>query len=251
MNALWIALAIFGCLVAASLLMMQWYPKLASHHRDEDTNTVIRLVANIFVVMTSLVFGLMINSAKNTFESIDANFHGYATSMIIFDRTLRGYGDAAQDTRNRLITYLEHAIETPYRGDEALQHRNSEAAKYLDDIGKALAVIRPVDRYHETMLQDIRQQYHSLIEQRWRIVEQSEGAIPGPLIGMLAAWLTLIFASFGYRAPRNSMVNGMFILSSLLIAASVYLVLDMDIPFHGPIQISDEPLRRALAVMQL
>ena len=90
MNSLWIALAIFGCLVAASLLMMHWYPKLASRHRDDDTNSVIRLVANIFVVMTSLVFGLMINSAKNTFESIDANFHGYATSMIIFDRTLRG-----------------------------------------------------------------------------------------------------------------------------------------------------------------
>jgi hypothetical protein len=47
------------------------------------------------------------------------------------------------------------------------------------------------------------------------------------------------------------MVIGMFIISSLLIAASVYLVLDMNVPFHGPIQISDEPLRRALAVMQL
>lgn len=93
----------------------------------------------------------MINSAKNTFESIDANFHGYATSLIIFDRTLRSYGDATQDTRSRLLAYLERAIETPYRGDEALQHRNSEAAKYLDDIGKSLTGIKPPDRFHETM----------------------------------------------------------------------------------------------------
>ncbi|WP_255263658.1 hypothetical protein [Pseudomonas aegrilactucae] len=63
--------------------------------------------------------------------------------------------------------------------------------------------------------------------------------------------MTLIFASFGYRAPRNPMVIGMFSVSSLLIAASVYLVLDMNVPFHGPIQISDQPLRRALAEMQL
>lgn len=178
--------------------MMQWYPKLASLHRDDDTNSVIRLVANIFVVMTSLVFSLMINSAKYTFESIDANFDWYATSMIIFDRTLRDYGYAAQDSRNRLITYLERAIENRYRGDE-----------------------------------------------------ESEGAIPGPLIGMLAAWLKLIFASFGYRAPRNSVVIGMFIILSLLITASGYLDLDMDVPFHGPIQISDDPLHRALAEMQL
>ncbi len=184
MEFIWIAVAIFACLLTASLSMMHLYPKLAARHRDDETNTVVRLVANIFVVMTSLVFGLMINSAKNTFESIDANMHAYATSLIIFDRTLRSYGDD-----------------------------------------------------------------HRLIEQRWKIVEQSEGVIPAPLIAMLVAWLTLIFASFGYRAPRNPMVIGMFTVSSLLIAASVYLVLDMDIPFHGPIQVSDAPLRRALAEM--
>lgn len=98
---------------------------------------------------------------------------------------------------------------------------------------------------------DIRQQYHGIIEQRWKIVEQSEGSIPGPLIGMLVAWMTLIFASLGYRAPQNPMVIAMFTASAFLIAASVYLVLDMNVPFHGPIQVSDAPLRRALAEMQL
>ncbi|WP_256672469.1 hypothetical protein [Pseudomonas sp. o96-267] len=146
---------------------------------------------------------------------------------------------------------MEHAIANPYRGDEALQHRASPATQFLDEIGVVLAAIKPETRYQETMLSDLRQQYHSLIEQRWRIVEQSEGTIPMPLIGMLVAWMTLIYASFGYRAPNNPMVIGMFALSALLIAASVYLVLDMDIPFHGPIQISDAPLRRALAEMQM
>ncbi len=251
MDAIWIAVGIFVSLLFASLWMMRLYPKLSARHRDEDTNTVVRLVANVFVVMTSLVFGLMINSAKNTFESIDANMHAYATSLIIFDRTLRTYGDSAQDTRNVLSVYVQQAVANPYRGDQAPQHRKSPAAQHLDDIGEALAAIKPHDRYHETMLADVHQQFQTLIEQRWRIVEQSEGAIPLPLIGMLAAWMTLIYASFGYRAPRNPMVIGMFTVSALLIAASVYLVLDMDIPFHGAIQISDAPLRRALAEMQL
>ncbi|WP_043245586.1 DUF4239 domain-containing protein [Pseudomonas solani] len=251
MESVLIAAGVFVCLILASLLMMHWYPKLSARHKDEETNTVVRLVANIFVVMTSLVFGLMINSAKNTFEAIDTNMHAYATSLIIFDRTLKNYGEAAQETRLHLAAYVERAIANPYRGDEALQHRNSPATQFLDNIGVALAAITPGSRYQETQLTDLRRQYHSLIEQRWRIVEQSEGTIPMPLIGMLVAWLTLIYASFGYRAPRNPMVIGMFTVSSLLIATSVYLVLDMDIPFHGPIQISDAPLRRALAEMQM
>ncbi|MDD0843170.1 bestrophin-like domain [Pseudomonas sp. Gutcm_11s] len=251
MESIFIAVGIFVCLLSASLLMMHWYPKLSARHRDEETNTVVRLVANIFVVMTSLVFGLMINSAKNTFEAIDTNVHAFATSLIIFDRTLKNYGEKAEDTRAHLVAYVEHAIANPYRGDEALQHRKSPATQYLDDIGVALAAIDPESRYQETLLEELRQQYRLLIEQRWKIVEQSEGAIPLPLIGMLGAWLTLIYASFGYRAPRNPMVISMFTVSALLIAASVYLVLDMDIPFHGAIQISDSPLRRALAEMHL
>jgi hypothetical protein len=251
MESIWVAVGIFICLLSASLSMMHLYPKLAARHKDDDTNTVVRLVANIFVVMTSLVFGLMINSAKNTFEAIDANVHAYATSLIILDRSLKAYGTASEDTRRHLSFYVEEAIANPYRGDQALLHQKSLAAQYLDAVGVALTAIKPPDRFHESMLVDVRQQYHSLIEQRWKIVEQSEGAIPGPLIGMLVAWMTLIYASFGYRAPRNPMVVGMFTVSALLIAASVYLVLDMNIPFHGPIQISDAPLRRALAEMQM
>ncbi|WP_455886230.1 bestrophin-like domain [Pseudomonas rustica] len=251
MGSIWVAIAIFLCLLSASLVMMHLYPKLAARHRDEDTNTVVRLVANIFVVMTSLVFGLMINSAKNTFEAIDANVHTYATSLIILDRSLSTYGQAANDSRMRLQTYVEEAIANPYRGDQALLHQKSTAAKYLDAVGGALNLITPVDRFHESMMVDIRQQYHGIIEQRWKIVEQSEGSIPGPLIGMLVAWMTLIFASLGYRAPQNPMVIAMFTASAFLIAASVYLVLDMNVPFHGPIQVSDAPLRRPLAEMQL
>jgi ABC-type proline/glycine betaine transport system ATPase subunit len=41
-----------------------------------------------------------------------------------------------------------------------------------------------------------------------------------------------------------------FVLSALLISASQYLVLDMDIPFAAMIQISDAPLQRTLAELQ-
>jgi hypothetical protein len=37
---------------------------LPAYYRHDDTLNVVRLIANIFVVMTSLVLGLMINSAK-------------------------------------------------------------------------------------------------------------------------------------------------------------------------------------------
>lgn len=248
---IWIAVGVFACLVIASTSMMLLYPRLSTRHRDDETNTVVRLVANIFVVMTSLVFGLLINSAKNTFEAVDANVHAYRTSLIILDRTLRSYGSDADGVREHLARYVEEAIARPERGDDALRGQRSQAAGYLDDLGDVLETVTPIDSNQRAILVDARQQYHSIVQQRWTIVEQSEGRIPPPVIAMLIAWFTLIFGSFGYRAPINPMVTGMFVVSALLIAASVYLVLDMNVPFHGPIQVSDAPLRRALAEIRL
>jgi len=50
-----------------------------------------------------------------------------------------------------------------------------------------------------------------------------------------------------FRAPRNGVVVTIFVSASVLIGASVFVVLDMDMPFRGLIQVSDEPLRRTLA----
>lgn len=251
MSAILIAVAAFLCLSVAALGMMHVYPKLPARHRDDDTNTVVRLVANIFVVMASLVFGLMINSAKNTFEGIDDNVHSFATNLILLDRTLRTYGLAGNDARQYLIAYVEGAIANPERVNDALHEARNAGQQRLDTVGNSLAAIQPADRLHESLLVDARQLYSRIVEQRWMIVEQSEGAIPMPVIGMMIAWMTLIFASFGYRAPKNAVVVAMFVVSAMFIAASVYVVLDMDIPFSGAIQISDAPLHRALAEMKV
>ncbi|KRG73265.1 hypothetical protein ABB28_11505 [Stenotrophomonas chelatiphaga] len=250
MGEIMTAVVVFACLSAASIGMMFVYPRLSARHRDDETNTVLRLVANIFVVMTSLVFGLLINSSKNTFETIDSNVHAFSTSLIMFDRSLRTYGVETDETRRRLVEYIEVAIAHPARGNDALVHQRSPAANALDQVGGALDRIAPADRFHEGLLADARQQYQTVVRQRWSIVEQSEASVPRLIIWMLMAWLTLIYGSFGYRAPHNPMVVGMFLVSAALIATSVYFVLDMSIPFHGPIQVSDAPLRRALAEIQ-
>ncbi len=246
-----VAAVVFALLMTASIGTMLTYSKLPVHHRQDETNTVVRLVANIFVVMTSLVFGLMINSSKNTFGEIDKNVHAFATQIILLDRTLRTYGLEATETRKRLKNYVEKTLTNPARAatDPLVKSdRTSEIA--LNAVGDSLALIVPSDPGHVVLWNDARQQYQRIVEQRWVIVEQSEGVIPRPLISMLTAWLTLIFASFGYRAPRNIIVVLMFTISALLISLSIFIVLDMDIPFSGWIQISDTPLRRALAELQ-
>jgi FtsH-binding integral membrane protein len=244
------AVLIFVVLVVASLGTLMTYGKLPTTHRQEDTNSVVRLIANIFVVMTSLVLGLMINSADNTFEATDRDVQTFATEVILLDRKLRDYGTETADVRQRLIAFMQHAIKTPIPINDPLVTGDRTSERLLDDVGTSLSRLKSTDPERGQLLATAHEQQQKLVQQHWAIVEHTEGTIPAPLIIMLAAWLVLIFASFGYRAPRNAIVVTMFIVASFLISTTLYLILDMDVPFSGPIQVSYAPLRSALAELQ-
>jgi hypothetical protein len=245
-----IAVIIFLCLAAAPQVSMAIWPRLPARHRDDDTNNVVRLTANLFGVMTSLVLGLMINSAKNTFESIDHNVHAYATEMILLDRILRQYGPEADAVRQPLVAYVQRVAGDASPTGETPLVANRLSEQLLAEIGTRLNALQSANAAHGSLLQDAGQRLQKVLELRWVLVEQSEGAIPWPLIAMLVAWLALIFASFGFRAPRNAITVSTFVVSAALIAGAIYLILDMDVPFSGPIQISPAPLERALAELQ-
>jgi hypothetical protein len=225
MNNFWVSVLVFVCLSAAALGTMHLHSRLDDHLRSDETNT----------------------SSRGTFESIDSNMHAYATDIIIFDRTMRTYGPDADEVRVKLADYMKEAIANPAHADDPLTQKTDTAGARLDAVGHALAHLKPSNNAQQALLNELRQQYHSLIEQRWKIIEQSEGNIPSQIIAMLVAWLTLIFASYGYRAPKNRAVVTVFLTAALLLAISFYLVMDMDIPFSGPIQISNLPYQRALA----
>ncbi len=247
MDEILVGILIFVGLVAASLGTLAIYEKLPSQYRQDDTNAVVRLLANLFVVMTSLVLGLMINSARNTLEFIDRNMHAYATELILLDRTLRHYGPEASDVRQHLIALVQR-INT--HTAEPTVTDNAASEELLYQIGDGLSALGPQDAVHTDLWQDARAHFQRVVEQRWILIEQSEGTFPRPLIVMLVAWLLLIFASFGFRAPRNAVVVTGFVASAALIAAAVCLILDMDVPFGGPIQVSTAPLERAIAQVQ-
>jgi hypothetical protein len=66
---------------------------------------------------------------------------------------------------------------------------------------------------------------------------------------VVVCWLTLIFASFGLFAPRNATVIAAMVLCAASVAGSLFLILEMDRPFSGVIQIPSDAMREALIRM--
>ncbi|MBC9209573.1 hypothetical protein IBL26_22205 [Roseomonas aerophila] len=244
-----VAALIFVLLGAAALCSLLLYDRLPRRYHHEETGSVVRLVSNLFVMMTSLVLGLMVNSAKNTFEAVDHNVHVIATEIILLDRTLRQYGPMGDESRQHLRAYTEWAVTATAPAADPLLVGDRASERLLLAVGTSLGGMRLNDDEHAALWHSAREGYQHIVELRWALVEQAEGTIPMPFLAMVVAWLVFIFASFGYRSPRNVVVVGSLLLSAGLIAGSIYLILDMDVPFSGLIQVEDTPMRRALAEM--
>jgi hypothetical protein len=81
----------------------------------------------------------------------------------------------------------------------------------------------------------------------WLGFEQKTIPVPGLLMMMLIAWLTVLFVSFGVFGPRNPPVLiGLFV-SALAASGAIFLILEMYHPDAGLLKVSDAPLRAAMA----
>jgi hypothetical protein len=76
--------------------------------------------------------------------------------------------------------------------------------------------------------------------------EQRGSSISTPFLVTLVFWLSILFVSFGMFAPRNSSVVMALLVCSLSIAGAVFLILEMDEPFGGLLQIPSAPMHDAL-----
>lgn len=229
-------LAVFCALVVASLGAMVLHVRLPGHWRDDDSNSAIRLTANLLTVMTSLMLGLMLNGARTGFEQVRHDIQASATQIVVLDHTLQRYGPGADAARHQLALY---ARTIPALGDD----------RPPAGVEAALDQLRPGDARQETVAQAARDQLQKLTELRLGLAEQGDGAVPRPLIAMLGLWLTAIFASLGYRAPPNFMVGAILVAAAALVTSAIWLLVDMGYPYSGPIHASWQPVERAAAML--
>ena len=67
---------------------------------------------------------------------------------------------------------------------------------------------------------------------RWRVLESQSGSVPFAFLVVVIFWLTVTFTSFGLYAQQNASVTAVMFVSALSVAAAVFLILELDGPFH-------------------
>jgi len=89
----------------------------------------------------------------------------------------------------------------------------------------------------------------TLGDTRLLLNEQARGSISWPFLLVLVFWLTVLFVGFGLFARRNVTLVAALGLGAISVAGAAFLILEMNRPYTGIMQISIEPIRNALSQM--
>ena len=250
MHELIIGVGVFACLFGAAMVALWLYPRLPDASRDARTHEVVKLSVGMVVVMSSLVLGLMTASLKKSFDDVDAEIHRLGTQLLVLNRTLQAYGPDADQARALLRDYTQRVLQATWPTDGARPVLNDEAAaNLLGELDEAIQTLHPTGARAVRIANQAGAQLRALFAQHWTIAGQSSGEVSRPFLIILVFWLMLCFASFGYNAPRNRVVFVTVFLSASSIAAAIFLIVDLDTPFDGMIEVSSAPIAQALSHM--
>ena len=245
------AVLTFVCTFGAALLGIFIRTALPPAHVSKESQDVIRLGMGLVATMTALLLGLVTAAAKGSFDSQDLAIKNSAAGILALDRLLARYGPETQQTRDLLRRALAARIETMWPShatrsfleDSVSVTKTGQAA---EEIENEVLQLSPQTESQRWFRSEALKLTSEVLRTRWRLLSAG-GAVPKQFLIVVIFWLSMTFASFGLAAPKNATVVTVFAISTLSVAAAVFLIFELDGPFEGIIRISSGPMRFALA----
>lgn len=253
------ALLVFVLVLAATAVGVVLRPRLPEEHKADETVQLVQLVIGMLVTFAALVLGLLTAAAKDSFDTVAADFRQHAAQLIQLDAQLRDYGPDADSARRQLRDYTAAIVASTWRekgGQSENDGHNELPGQQLEDArlgqtlraaGREIRRLEPRDAYHRKLADEALASLIQLDHERWKLIEEARNSISKPFFAMLTFWLMAIFLSFGLIAPRNALALVTITLGALSIASAVYVIVDLETPLSGSFSISGEPMRDALA----
>jgi hypothetical protein len=246
MSSLAISLLVFACVFGGTLVGMFIRARLPEHHLSAESKDVVKVGAGLIATMSALVLGLMVASAKSSYDAQKSEFTQMSVKIVLLDRGLAKYGPEAKETRELLRVFVTRMLALIWPDDRSgpaqLDPRATRAEALYDkiqDLAPKIDAQRSLQNLLLSMAVDIGQK-------RWSLFQQSGSSISTAFLIVVVFWLSIIFASFGLFAPANATAIVTLLLCALSVAGALFLILELDHPFDGMIQISSTPLRTAL-----
>jgi hypothetical protein len=234
-------LASFISVLIGSAIGMLLKRSLPADVFEGGSKEAIRLGAGFLATLAALVIGLMIASAKNSYDAQNANIRQLGTNAVLVDQMLIKYGPEAREVRALLRETIPSATARIWQ--EGVTGNGGGLTFVISDAGErfynAVEGLRPASDEQLSLKSRIIQITTELGRTRLLAFTQNDNAIPVPFFVVLVFWLVVIFASFSLFADPRAIVIASTLLFALSVSSALFLIVDLSHPFEGLMQISN------------
>ena len=138
MSALLISIITFALVLGGALLGMYLRNALTDDHLREDVRDVVRLSTGLIGTIAALVLGLLIASAKSSYDARSTQIKQITANIILLDGLLQQYGPDAYKVRvmlrNAVPPLIDRIWDEGYRAKTAAFAVTPEAQELLNRI---------------------------------------------------------------------------------------------------------------------
>ena len=247
MSSIATATVVLACVVGSALLGMFIRARLPDHHLSPETKDSVKLAMGLVATMVALILGLLIASAKSSFDAERNGVAQMAAKIVFLDRMLVDYGPETTAARQLLRHSVARAIAEMWPDRKSAQSQLDPTATPADGLYALIQQLSPKTELQRVLKSQTMGIAFDLGQLRWLEFEQSGGSVSMPILIIMTSWLAILFVSFGLFSPPNGTVVASLLLVALSVSAAIFLIMELDRPFDGAIQISSEPLDNALA----
>ena len=241
----WLLLAVLIAVIAGGAVLIGWglrkrFPTLA----QEDHNDALRFVYGV----VAFFVGFLANSLWSQINAADASVRaeGSAGVQLARDRTVFDNPDADR-IRQSLLEYDRAAIaEWPVA---ARGGTSPEADQALRNLYQTYEDLQPRTDIQKAFLARSLINLDTLSQRRTdRLIEAGvDAGLTWPLWVVIVVTSGLVVGcaiAFGIESPR--MHSGVVITVGVLVAANLFLILELSYPYLGDVGTSPEPLQVAI-----
>lgn len=242
-----ISLIVFASLFISAILAMRLRMLLPEPHLSSDTKDTVKLTMGLVATMTALVLGLLVASTKQSYDTEKSEVTQMAAKIIYLDRVLADYGPETADTRKMLRETVKKAIALMWPEEKSGDARPAPSASWNESLPSSIHKLSPQNEAQRAAQSQAVDLANELRQMRWLLFEQAETSISMPMLVVVICWLGILFFSFGLFAPSNGTAISALMIAAVSVAGAIFLILELDHPFDGLIDISSLPMRNALA----
>jgi len=248
MGALVLAVIAFACVFGGTMIGFMIRRILPGHHLADDSRDAVKMAFGLIATLSALVLGLLVSSAKNSFDDMSDSLTQSSAKLIMLDRTMARYGTETQPIRQMLQHSTIEAIRMIWPANKTDMDENAinKEPPTMEIISDKLRDLTPQNESQRALQSEALQLCKEILQTRWLMFEQTQLSMPISFFVVMLFWLTILFGIIGILAPLNKTVLVTMLICTISVGGAVFLIEEMNKPFGGFVKVSNAPLVKAV-----